>query len=121
MANFTLKDLEKYNEPDIFIIDEKTKFKVDTSAHSILKYQQFVNKYKDFQNISYELSEKADREFLEIMLYKNDASKVINEFKYKYKPQAIVYIIHELLKFWLKQTTGTNLEKESDKKSTSPY
>lgn len=114
MSRFELKDLENYNESDVFIIDKNTAFNLDTSAHSIFKLQQFLNTYKNFEHISPTLSEKADVEFLNIMLNDQDVNIVLNDFRKKYKFNAIMHIIQTMFAFWFKQATGQELPNLND-------
>ncbi|BAW18184.1 hypothetical protein MBVG596_0375 [Mycoplasmopsis bovigenitalium] len=109
MSKFELKDLEQYNEDDIFVIDSQTQFKLDTSAHSIFKLQNFLNKNQNFNNLSATLDKDSDLEFLRIMLSEKDALRVVNEFSKKYKMSTILYIVHEMFSFWFKQTTGQDI------------
>lgn len=109
MSRLKLTDLQKYTDPDVFEIDAETRFTIDSTANSLFKLQNFLAKYKDFEKISPQLNKTADREFLSIMLKPQDVDKVLKEFKYKYKTQALNYIVIELFNFWYKCTTGQEL------------
>ncbi|QJR43636.1 hypothetical protein HLA87_02455 [Mycoplasma miroungigenitalium] len=109
MARFNLKDLENWNEPDVFIIDDALSFNLDTTAHSIFKLQQFINKYGDFNNSTKSLNTQADKDFLNIMLKPADVDKFIKSVNRKYKAMHVTQIVHQMFQFWFSQATGQDL------------